>query len=259
MYKKITNKIRNIVYSQSMDATKLISHRGDNTNYPENSYQGIESALKTGALYVEFDVQMNADNSLVVIHDTDFKRTANNSAYLFQIGDKTTQSISIHGSHKFQEKYNPTFTPYLSDILKLFTQYPKAQALIEIKRESLWYWGLDYFMEAFIKLVKEYSSQSIVISFGLDALEYTKKHSNLKTGLVFYDYQTCNYEIAKKLKPEYMICPYTVIPQEKLWEGDWKWVVYSINDYAKATTILNRADIDMIETDDICLLLESDK
>ena len=202
---------------------------------------------------------MDADKSLVVIHDTDFKRTANNSAYLFQLDDKTTQSISGHESHKFQDRYNPTYAPYLSDILELFTHYPKAQALVEIKRESLWYWGVDNFMEVFIKLVKEYSSQTIVISFGLDALEYTKKHSNLKTGLVFYDYQTCNYDIAKKLKPEYMICHYAVIPKNKLWEGNWKWVVYSINDYSKATEILNRADIDMIETNDICLFLDSDK
>ena len=84
---------------------------------------------------------MDADKSLVVIHDTDFKRTANNSAYLFQLDDKTTQSISGHESHKFQDRYNPTYAPYLSDILELFTHYPKAQALVEIKRESLWYWG----------------------------------------------------------------------------------------------------------------------
>lgn len=243
-------------YSRAMDAKKLIAHRGDNTNYPENSYAGIESALRAGALFVEFDVQMNAEKSLVVIHDTDFKRTANNPAYLFDIGDAEMRTISVHEPSKFGERHYPTHVSSLSEIMALFTRYPKAQALVEIKRESIWQWGLDIFMKAFLKTLKGHESQSIVISFGLDTLEYTKKHSKFRTGLVFYDYETSNRDIAKKLKPEFMICSHMIIPKTTLWEGDWKWVVYSINNTSNATKILNRGDIDMIETDDIVLLLK---
>ncbi len=240
-----------------MKAKKLIAHRGDNTNYPENSYAGIESALRAGALFVEFDVQMNADKSLVVIHDTDFKRTANNPAYLFEITDAEMRTISVHEPSKFSERHYPTHVSFLSEILELFTRYPKAQALVEIKRESIWHWGLDIVMQKFIKEIKGYESKSIVISFGLDVLEYTKKHSKLQTGFVFYDYETSNLDIAKKLKPEYMICSHTIIPKGKLWGGDWKWVMYSLNNIAEATKILSRDDVDMIETDDIILLLEN--
>ncbi len=239
-----------------MDAKKLIAHRGDNTNYPENSYAGIESALRAGALFVEFDVQMNADKTLVIIHDTDFKRTANNPAYLFEIGDTEMRTISIHESHRFGERHYPTHVSSLSEIMALFARYPKAQALVEIKRESLWQWGLDVFMKPFLKALEGHEAQSTVISFGLDALEYTKKHSKLRTGLVFYDYQTSNLEVAKKLKPEYMICSHLVLPKEKLWEGDWTWVIYSINNIVDAKKILGRGDVDMIESDDIVLLLE---
>ena len=240
-----------------MDAKKLIAHRGDNTNYPENSYAGIESALRAGALFVEFDVQMNADKSLVVIHDTDFKRTANNPAYLFKIGDTEMRTISVHEPSKFGERHYPTHVSFLSEIMELFAHYPEAQALVEVKRESIWQWGLDAFMMPFLKALKKHESQSIVISFGLDVLEYTKKQSKLQTGFVFYDYETSNLDIAKKLKPEYMICSHTIIPKNKLWDGDWKWVVYSINNIAEATKILSRDDMDMIETDDIVLLLEN--
>ncbi len=239
-----------------MDAKKLIAHRGDNTNYPENSYAGIESALRAGALFIEFDVQMNADKSLVVIHDTDFKRTANDPTYLFDIGDTDMRKISIHEPHKFGERHYPTHVSFLSEIMELFAKYPKAHALVEVKRESLWQWGLDAFMKPFLKILAKHESQSTVISFGLDALEYTKKYSKLNTGLVFYDYQTSNLEIAKKLKPEYMIISHTILPKDALWTGDWKWVIYSINKIPDAYKILNRNDVDMIETDDIVLLLE---
>ncbi len=239
-----------------MDAKKLVAHRGDNTNYPENSYAGIESALRAGALFVEFDVQMNADKSLVVIHDTDFKRTANNPANLFELGDAEMRTISVHEPHKFGERHYPTHISSLVEIMELFTRYPKAHALVEVKRESLWQWGLDDFMKPFLKVLAKHKSQSTVISFGLDALEYTKKHSRLDTGFVFHDYQTSNLEVAKKLKPEYMIISHTILPKNSLWEGSWKWVVYSLNKISDAQKILNRNDVDMIETDDIVLLLE---
>lgn len=240
-----------------MDAKRLVAHRGDNTNYPENSYAGIESALRAGALFIEFDVQMNADKSLVIIHDTDFKRTANNPAYLFEIGDREMRAISIHEPHKFGEQHYPTHVPYLSEILALFSRYPKAQAMVEIKRESIWQWGLDVFMKKFLKTLKGYDAQSIVISFGLDVLEYTKKHSKLRTGFVFYDYQTSNYDVAKKLKPEYLICSHTIIPKSKLWEGNWLWVIYTINNIPDMIKTLNRSDVDMVETDDITLMLKT--
>ena len=239
-----------------MDAKKIVAHRGDITNFPENSYAGIESALRAGALFIEFDIQMNADKSLVVIHDTDFKRTANNPAYLFEIGDAETRTLSAHEPHRFGERHNPTQVCYLEEILELISHYPKAQALIEVKRESIWQWGLDFYMKKLMKALKDYEPQSIIISFGLDVLEYTKKHSKLATGFVFYDYQTSNLDIAKALKPEFMICSHTVLPEEKLWKGSWKWIIYSINNITDATEILNRDHVDMIETDDIVLLLE---
>ncbi len=239
-----------------MDAKKLVAHRGDNTNYPENSYAGIESALRAGALSIEFDVQMNADKSLVVIHDTDFKRTANDPSYLFEIGDSDMRKISIHEPYKFGERHYPTHISYLSEIMELLTKYPEAHAFIEVKRESLWQWGLDAFMKPFLEILAKYESQSTVISFGLDALEYTKKHSKLSTGFVFYDYQTSNLEIAKKLKPEYMIISQSILPKDALWSGDWKWVIYSINKISAAQQLLSRSDIALIETDDIVLLLE---
>jgi glycerophosphoryl diester phosphodiesterase len=238
-----------------MDAQKLVAHRGDNSNYPENSYAGIESALCAGALFIEFDVQMNADKSFVVIHDTDFKRTADNPAYIFEMSNSDTSKISVHEPYKFDNKHYPTYVSTLDEIMALISRYPKAHALVEVKRESLWQWGLEPFMNPFLETLKNYKSQATVISFGLDALEYTKKYSTLGTGFVFYDYHACNLEIAKKLQPNYMIISHTILSKDKLWAGDWKWVIYSINNIPEANEILKRSDVDLIETDDITLLL----
>ena len=51
-----------------------VAKQGDVTNYPENSWQGIKSAIKKGADIVEVDVNITSDNYLVLIKDDDFTR-----------------------------------------------------------------------------------------------------------------------------------------------------------------------------------------
>ena len=150
-------------------------------------------------------------------------------------------------------------TSSLNDILRLIKRYPNAQAMVEIKRESIWHWGLECFMTKFLKALEGYESQSIIISFGLDTLKYTKAHSKLRTGFVFYDYHSCNYDVAKNLQPDYMICSHLIIPKTELWQGSWQWVIYSINEVKKMRETMTRVDIDLVETDDICLMIKSFK
>ena len=51
------------------------AHRGDVQNYPENSLEGILSALMLGADVVEIDVRLTKDNVMVLMHDASLKRT----------------------------------------------------------------------------------------------------------------------------------------------------------------------------------------
>jgi glycerophosphoryl diester phosphodiesterase len=254
-----------------MDVKKLVAHRGDNTNYPENSYSGIESALKTGAHYIEFDIQMNKDGSFLVIHDADFNRTAGVDLSVFDVSDTEVSPISVHHPENFKKKseekskkeskelHYPTPVPFLSDIMNLFKQYPKAKALVEIKNESIERWGLEKIMTTLLHDLKDFVTQAIVIGYSDAALEYTQKHSEHQTGLVFNRYDKDIQETANKLKPDYMICPYDIIPKdplkEKVWQGRWQWMVYSINDKTVAQQALDRSDVDFIETDDIRLML----
>lgn len=54
-----------------------MSHRGDMIYYPENSLEGILSAIMLGADVLELDVQLTKDNVLVVLHDYTLTRTTN--------------------------------------------------------------------------------------------------------------------------------------------------------------------------------------
>ena len=58
------------------DKTVLVAaHRGDWRNFPENSLEGIESAVKMGVDIVEIDMAMTSDSILVLMHDRTVDRT----------------------------------------------------------------------------------------------------------------------------------------------------------------------------------------
>lgn len=238
-----------------MDKNKIIAHRGDNINHPENTYVAIEAALLAGALFVEFDIQMNADNNIIVFHDEDFKRMSGDNLSIFDATDETLRTLSIHEPNRFSNQHYPTYISFLDDILVLLKNFPEATFLVEIKIMSLKYWGLETVMKKLLSKLKPYSDNIIVISFSVGALEYVRQHSNMKIGLVFNLYIAKHQEIAYKLKPEYMICPYSIFPETDSWQGPWEWVVFTINDIKVAKRWLAKDEISYIETDDINLLL----
>jgi glycerophosphoryl diester phosphodiesterase len=51
-----------------------VARQGDVSSYPENSWEGIKSAIKKGADIIEVDVRKTVDNYLVLFKDEDFSR-----------------------------------------------------------------------------------------------------------------------------------------------------------------------------------------
>lgn len=51
------------------------AHRGDVQNYPENSLEGILSAIRMGCDVIELDIRLTKDNIMVLMHDASLKRT----------------------------------------------------------------------------------------------------------------------------------------------------------------------------------------
>jgi glycerophosphoryl diester phosphodiesterase len=56
----------------------VIAHRGFSSKAPENTIAAFDLAVEQGFTNIELDVQLTADNNLVVIHDDLVDRTTNN-------------------------------------------------------------------------------------------------------------------------------------------------------------------------------------
>lgn len=240
-----------------MITTKLIAHRGDNKNYPENSYKGIKAALQAGARYIEFDIQMTADQQFIVHHDANLKRTAKKDISVFASNYEQLRQFSIHESTRFNNKHYPTPLSLLTDVLQLLNEYPDVTAFVEIKTQSLKEWGKEAVLDTLLPLLAPYQSQCVLISFSSLALHYAKQQSQLKTGWVIKNHNDNTQQKAIALQPDFLICDYKKIPKNHtLWKGRWEWMLYSINK-PEVAYYYARQGIQYIETDDIQQLLAS--
>lgn len=70
------------------------AHRGDNYNYPENSAEGILSAVLMGVDCIEIDIRLTADNVMVLMHDETLSRTTNFSDMKGKNGLPTSDKVS---------------------------------------------------------------------------------------------------------------------------------------------------------------------
>jgi len=63
--------IENLELSRAIQVT---AHRGASRTAPENTLAAIRRSIEDGADYAEIDVQLLADDAVVLVHDSDFKR-----------------------------------------------------------------------------------------------------------------------------------------------------------------------------------------
>ncbi len=71
-----------------------MAHRSDRANYPENSLEGVLSAIMLGADVVELDMALTKDNVIVMMHDDTMTRTTDVSVKKGKNGLPNSDKIS---------------------------------------------------------------------------------------------------------------------------------------------------------------------
>lgn len=239
-----------------MPIPHLVAHRGQMEHYPENTLIGLESALQSGACFIEFDVQSTADNRLIVMHDAKLKRTTGVEGNLFEMAHHELENIRAHEPERFSQAFIDQRIPDLNDVIRLLQRYPKAKAFVEIKEASLNHFGRETIMSALLKELAIIHPQCIIISFDYEAIRYVKKHSDYLTGWVLHAYDDNSHKQADILNPDYLIVNHLKLPaNKKPWQGSWQWMVYDITDPEQAIHYSN-LNIPLVESRDVRSMLE---
>jgi len=235
---------------------RLVAHRGYMQSYPENTWLGLQAALTAGACWIEFDLQMCADGQFILLHDTDFMRTANTPVSVFDIDTERLMDISVHEPARLGDRYAPLPVCDLDSVLLRLPAFPNVRAMVEIKQESLEKWGLERVMDALLEKLKPHLSQCVLISYSHRALSYARERDSIDIGWVLDVYDREHLRRAKLLDPQFLICNERKISQRQTpWAGTWQWMLYDISDPALALQWAARG-IELIETRAIGSMLQ---
>jgi glycerophosphoryl diester phosphodiesterase len=233
----------------------LVAHRGYPARYPENSLEGLEASLRAGACWVEFDVQLCADGVPVVLHDATLDRTASQSGCIMDLASTQLAGISVHEPERFGACENPVLLPTLAQTLKLLARWPRAQAFVEIKEESLARFGIDAMLRAVITVIRAHSVACTLISYAAEVLAPARA-AGLATGWVLRRWDASTQRLAEVEAPDYLICNHKRLPlsAQDIWQGQWHWVSYEVSDPELALALATRG-VELIETDAIGAML----
>ena len=108
----------------------LIAHRGASQLAPENTFSAFRQAKQLGATWLEFDVQLSADDHALIFHDDTLERTTNGQGKVKDIPWEQLQRLDA-GSW-FAPQYQGETIPGLNDTLTWLVANNMA-ANIEIK------------------------------------------------------------------------------------------------------------------------------
>lgn len=145
--------------AKTEDRAVITAHRGSSGAAPENTIAAIEGAIADGADWVEFDVQEIADGTVVVWHDSDFKRLAGVDRKIWQVTLEELQDIDIGSwfSPEFQDQRVPT----LAEVLEL------CKGKIKLNIELKYYGHNDRLEEKVIEQVEAAGLASDVVLMSL--------------------------------------------------------------------------------------------
>ncbi|MGA2023497.1 MAG: glycerophosphodiester phosphodiesterase family protein [Steroidobacteraceae bacterium] len=226
----------------------LIAHRGNASEFPENTVPAFASALELGLRFLELDVHLSADGVPVVIHDHRLERTTSTAGSVFDLRASELVQIDAGEPQRFGERFRGTRIPLLRDVLRLLKGRPEVTLFVEIKRASLAHFGLDQVVTRVLETIKPARTQCVVISFDLAAVFRARQISGGAIGWVLSDYDTHSRLKYEALSPEFLFCDQEKLPASgKLWQGPWRWAIYEIDSMPLALSLAERG-ADYIET-----------
>ncbi|MGW3438152.1 glycerophosphodiester phosphodiesterase [Streptomyces bacillaris] len=116
----------------------VLAHRGASGYAPENTLAAVDAAKALGIDWVENDVQRTKDGVLVVVHDTDLKRTTDVEKVFpdrapWAVKDFTAAEIAqLDAGSWFGERFAETRVPTLTQFLHRLDRN-RQKLLLEIK------------------------------------------------------------------------------------------------------------------------------
>lgn len=156
----------------------VMAHRGLSADAPENTLYAFSDAILVGEDFIELDVQQTRDGVLVVMHDSNLKRTTGVNKDIWDVDYADIQNLDA-GSW-FDPAYANARIPTLEETLQFVDK--RAKLNIEIKPTKH---GSDTLEQDVAELITQYqyTDACYVTSFSYGSLKKVKEaNPEIRTG-----------------------------------------------------------------------------
>lgn len=188
----------------------VISHRGDWRNYPENSLEALESAIRMGVDIVEIDVHRTADGVLVVCHDKTINRTTSGKGKIAEITYDSISRCCLRSGHNIKmPKYH---MPTLAEALDLC----RDRVMINIDK------GYDYYDQILPMLVERNMVDQVIIKDKKSAAAVAKRFAKYDRNMIYMpiiNYFASRWEKHGVMFDGYLASDIHPIGYEICWDG----------------------------------------
>ncbi|MGI5856999.1 MAG: glycerophosphodiester phosphodiesterase family protein [Candidatus Merdivicinus sp.] len=174
---------------EALQQPRITAHRGNSVRAPENTMAAFQAAVDAQADCIELDVQQLADGTIIILHDSNFRRTAGVDQNVWEAVWEEVQCYDV-GSW-FSAEFAGERIPTLEEAV----QFADGKAFLNIELKST---GRERNLEEeVIRIVREnhFESQCVITSQQYSVLRRVKELApELQTGYVlsvaygrFYD------------------------------------------------------------------------
>jgi len=203
------------------DLPEIIAHRGNAAEFPENTLQGLESAVSLGLRYVEFDVQLTADLVPVLMHDADLARVGGRPDCVHDLTWSALAELPVGEVERLGHAHAFTYPPSLAQFVDTLAGWDGVTAFVEVKRSSLRRFGREAVLRRIAQVLQPVIDRCVLISFDLPSVKILRLMTGARIGWVLPQYDAEAQRQATELAPQFLFVNLERLPAEPepLWPG----------------------------------------
>ncbi|MGD8191781.1 glycerophosphodiester phosphodiesterase [Brevibacillus ginsengisoli] len=195
---------------------EIYAHRGASGLYPENTLEAFRAAYRLGADGIELDVQLSADNQVVVIHDAVLGRTTNGRGLVRS--HTLVELKQLSAGEWLHPRYRLARVPSFEEVCA-FIHPTQLRMIIEMKNFLTTQPLLE---EKVLEILDLYQLQERVIfsSFNFNSLLQIKRlMPKMKTGLLYVGAMKDPWQVAREYRTDQIHAPLSEITPKLIKEA----------------------------------------
>ena len=204
-----TDKLLRELRNPKSDYVFVIAHRADWRNFPENSLEAIESAIKMGVDVVELDVHRTVDGALVICHDKTINRTTNGKGKIAELTLDSIRNCRLRAGHNAVTRYK---MPTLEEALDVC----KGRVMINLDK------AVNYYDQIMDMLVARNMADQVIMKSSKTApymKKFFAKHDVNMLYMPIVNYNTKSWAKHEAMFEGYLETDLPFIAFEMCWDG----------------------------------------